>query len=289
MDIFEKKGSVAGISESHDGCYYNDYRHGRSGYGYDGYGCNSYRNVNGKANAGMTLGIIGSVLGGAALLKNGWRGGLFGNGGNGTLDGANININGAMPSGYSNGPTAFQSWEKGCEDTLALQKGLYEWALTQQGQRFADRQTIDSELFGLYKSQVDADFSLYKGYRDSFDGLLATSNLNDFNLYKKTRDDFDSLSKRISDLETKEAVNAAVEPWRAKVLDMRINEVANGAMSGIALEAERRCCADNKIVNYLNSNFYPINVADVTVGTTSTTRTTSNPLCGCCNGGCNRQ
>lgn len=50
----------------------------------------------------------------------------------------------------------------------------------------------------------------------------------------------------------------------------------------VELEAERRCCADNKIVNYTNSTFYPINVASVTVGTTSTTRQTSNPLCGCC-------
>lgn len=262
MNIYEKTGTVHGISENHTDGFYDDY----------GYGCRR-RNVNGKANAGMTLGIIGTGLGLLNAAGNGFR--LFGN-------------NGCSSTAvYSNGPTPFQSWEKGCEDTLALQKGLYNWALTQQGQRFADRQTIDSELFGLFKSQVDADFGLYKGYRDSFDSLFATSNLNDFNLYKKTRDDFDALSKRISDLETKEAVSAAVEPWRAKVLDMRINEVANSAASGISLEAERRCCADNKIVNYLNSNFYPINVADVTVGTTSTARTLSNPLCGCCNGGCN--
>ena len=47
------------------------------GYGGYGYG----RNVNGKANAGLTLGIIGTVLGGAALLgrRNGFS--LFGNSG----------------------------------------------------------------------------------------------------------------------------------------------------------------------------------------------------------------
>lgn len=49
----------------------------------------------------------------------------------------------------------------------------------------------------------------------------------------------------------------------------------------VELEAERRCCADNKIVNYTNSTFYPINVANVTVGTTSTPRTIYNPLCAC--------
>lgn len=55
----------------------------------------------------------------------------------------------------------------------------------------------------------------------------------------------------------------------------------------IALEAERRCCADNSIVNYVNATFYPVNVADVTVGTTSTAQTRYNPIpkCGCCGGG----
>lgn len=54
----------------------------------------------------------------------------------------------------------------------------------------------------------------------------------------------------------------------------------------IALEAERRCCADNSIVNYVNATFYPVNVADVTVGTTNTPQTRYNPIpkCGCCGG-----
>ena len=54
----------------------------------------------------------------------------------------------------------------------------------------------------------------------------------------------------------------------------------------IALEAERRCCADNAIVNYANATFYPKMVADVTVGTTTTAQTLYNPIpdCGCCCG-----
>ena len=38
----------------------------------------------------------------------------------------NINVVGA---GAGNGiaPTAFQAWAKSCEDTLALQGGLYQW------------------------------------------------------------------------------------------------------------------------------------------------------------------
>jgi hypothetical protein len=52
----------------------------------------------------------------------------------------------------------------------------------------------------------------------------------------------------------------------------------------IQLEAERRCCGDNAIVNYANATFYPKMVADVTVGTTTTAQTLYNPIpdCGCC-------
>ena len=58
------------------------------GYGGYGYG----RNVNGKANAGLTLGIIGTVLGGAALLgrRNGFN--LFGNSAGTSGSDANIAI-----------------------------------------------------------------------------------------------------------------------------------------------------------------------------------------------------
>ena len=54
----------------------------------------------------------------------------------------------------------------------------------------------------------------------------------------------------------------------------------------IAMEAERRCCADNSIVNYANATFYPKLVADVTAGTTTTAQTLYNPIpkCGCCDG-----
>ena len=49
----------------------------------------------------------------------------------------------------------------------------------------------------------------------------------------------------------------------------------------IALEAERRKCADNSIVGYLNSTFAPKAVADYTAGTTSAVMQTRNPLCEC--------
>ena len=71
----------------------------------------------------------------------------------------NINVLGATAGSGSGAPTAFQAWEKSCEDTLALQGGLYQWALTQQNQRFEDREHLNSELFGVYidgRNRTDA-------------------------------------------------------------------------------------------------------------------------------------
>lgn len=55
----------------------------------------------------------------------------------------------------------------------------------------------------------------------------------------------------------------------------------------VNLEAERRSCADCKIVNYVNSTFAPRLVTDYTAGTTSAVAQVYNPLaCGqCCGGG----
>lgn len=113
-------------------------------------------------------------------------------------------------------------------------------------------------------------FSLYKGYTDSDNNIIAKHNEDTFRLYKYSRDGFDVLQGEISELKTKLAVQDAVQPWREKSI-----------YDAIALESERRCCSDNKIVNYSNLMFYPVSVADVTTGTTATARTTFNPLCGC--------
>lgn len=228
------------------------------------------------------VGIAGTALGLLALSRNGGIG-LFGNNSN-VPENVNINTLGTgYNHGYSCGPTIFQTWEKGCENAIAGQKALYDFALLSQNERFSDRQTIDNELFSLYKSQVDADFNLYKSTRDGLDLVGAKQNRDAFALYKSQRDADDALAARISALETKQAVNDAVDPWRAKVLDMKINGVAANAQAAVRLEAERRCCADNKIVTYVNSNFYPINVADITTAATTTARELFNPLCGCCN------
>jgi hypothetical protein len=150
------------------------------------------RDVNGKANAGLTLGIIGTALGAWALYGS-----------------TNINVDGTAP-------TAFQAWAKSCEDTLALQGGLYQWALTQQSQRFQDRQVIDGEMFGLYKSQIDADFSLYKGQRDNYDALKA----------------------QIDELKTQVAVGAAIRPYQDKLIQC---EIERAFTAGINYVDKKTC------------------------------------------------
>lgn len=282
MEVVEKEKET--IKEVPAGYYHDKYSCYDDGYGY-GYGRYGTPFASkGVAGTGLGLGIAGTALGLLALNRGGF--GLFGNnwGYNGMPQ--NVNINAGVNSPNSTTPTVFSVWEKECEDNLKQQADMYNLALNNQYNRFSDRQTINGELFNVWKSQVDSDFGLYKSTRDSFDIVNKRITDDSFALYKNQRDNFDALSARIGALETKQAVADAVEPWRAKVLDMRINGVAANAQAGINLEAERRCCADNKIVNYVNSNFYPISVADVTTGTAVTQRTLSNPLCGCCDPCC---
>lgn len=198
--------------------------------GYCGYGYGR-RDINGKANAGLTLGIIGTALGAWALFGNRGNSGLLGLGGStaGTLDGANININGVSPSGlgYANGitsPSAFQAWERSCDNALALTNTI--WGLKVAGMQAdaAHREVDVAEKFSLYKSQVDADFGLYKSSRDGFDAINAAMNNGHFSLYKSQRDADDALAQRISNLEQQVAVNTAIRPYQDKLIQCEIDK-----------------------------------------------------------------
>lgn len=185
---------------------------------YDNYYCSRDKYASkGVAGTGLGLGIAGTALGLLALGRSGFS--LFGGGANGLSVPENININ-ALNGTTSNGvnsPSAFQAWEKGCEDTLALQKGLYDWALAQQSQRFNDRQTLNSELFSIWKGQIDADFGLYKS-------LNTKQNENAFSLYKSQRDADDAIRKELSDLKAQVAINAAVRPYQDKLIQCEIDK-----------------------------------------------------------------
>lgn len=139
-----------------------------------------------KSVAGTALGfgIAGTAL---WLLGNNGRG-LFGGCGHNSGDGVAT-------------PTAYQVERKECDDVVALTNAFWQARVTQMNERFADRQVINSEMFGLYKSQIDADFLLYKGNRDSYD----------------------SLKSQIDELRTLVAVGAAVRPYQDKLIQCEID------------------------------------------------------------------
>lgn len=118
-------------------------------------------------------------------------------------------------------------------------------------------------------------FSIYKGYRDADDAIIAQHNKDAFALYSQSMNQGIALQKEIDDLKTKLAVQEAVRPYQDKQI-----------YDAIALERERREANDCQIINYANCTYYPVNIADVTVGTTSTPKAIFNPLscvngCGC--------
>lgn len=116
----------------------------------------------------------------------------------------------------------------------------------------------------------ESAFGLYKNQRDQYDELLAKHNQDSFSLFKGYTDAVAALKAEVDALKTKIAVGEATQPWKEKSL-----------YDAIAIEAERRECADNKIVNYANSTFVPKYIAEMTVGTGSTQSVVYNPLCGC--------
>lgn len=210
-------------------------------YYHDKYNCGYNRCDNapyaskGVAGTGLGLGIAGTALGLLALSRNGMGIGLFGN--SGMPENVNINTTSLSSGNGVSSPTAFQTWHKECDDVLALTKEMWGLKVSTMDNARATREVDVNEKFqlwksqvdadfNLYKAQVDADFGLYKSTRDGFDVLNTKLTDSTFGLYKSQRDNFDALSARIGALETKQAVADAVEPWRAKVLDMRINGVA---------------------------------------------------------------
>lgn len=165
--------------------------------GYNGAGMNydggNRRDVNGKANAGLTLGIIGTALGAWALFGNRRSSVLGGAGGEMLGDGStNINVLGATAGSGSGAPTAFQAWEKSCED----------------------RERLNSELFGVY---IDG--------RNRTDALIEKNNTDYFNLYKYTRDADDDIRKELSDLKAELAVTKAIRPYQDKLIQCEMEKM----------------------------------------------------------------
>lgn len=93
------------------------------------------------------------------------------------------------------------------EDKCELINGMWQLAFNGQTARFNDRNQINAEMFGIYKSQIDADFGLYKSTRDSFDITNA----------------------RVGELEKQVAVLIATRPYQDALIQSDIRRVAEHA------------------------------------------------------------
>ena len=115
--------------------------------------------------------------------------------------------------------------------------------------------------------------------KDSKIALLEANTYNDqksLELYKYVDGKFNAINEVL-----------AAQAVRNQAINDSIQSLDYKTMQAIALEAERRSCADCKIVNYVNSTFAPRLVTDYTAGTTSAVAQVYNPLaCGnCCSNG----
>lgn len=199
-------------------------------YGYNGgYGHDSTK---GRATAGLTLGIIGTVLGAAALWNRngGGLGSIFGGGGTSGAP-TNVNINGGFGASNRCAPSTFEVYEHECSDVLALTNTLWGQKVNTLELMAAHRNTDVAEKFGLYQSQITADFGLYKDNRDNIDRVNNRINDELFSQYKYTRDKDDEIKAELSALKAEVAKNSAIRPYQDELIMCKINEAFGNAIN----------------------------------------------------------
>lgn len=212
-------------------------------------------NLRNKANWALGLSIFGAVAGGAALARQGGLAGFF-NGGASGMSGASPA--GASPASavvYNNttgataccAPSGFYAFSKECEDILNLTNTVWGLKVGTMQSAQAARDVDIAEKFSLWKSQIDADFSLYINNRDNIDTLRDKTNAEFFSLYKYTRDKDDETNARIAALEVKAAKAEAIRPYQDELILCKINEVAKDA----AFNLWKRTCRMIEGVNTL--------------------------------------
>lgn len=168
----------------------------------------------------LGVGIPALVLGGVAFANQMLSSrGLFG-GNNGTPENVNINTLG----GSSAAPTAFQAWEKSCEDAIALTDEIWRGRVAGCQNAAAAREVDVNEKFGLYKAT-----------RDLYDNTQARMSEMGFGLYKGQRDLYDVLNERYAqkfgELDKKVAVLEATRPYQDKLIQCEIDKAYTAAVN----------------------------------------------------------
>lgn len=220
------------------GNFVREYSEGH-GYGRDYSRRDSTRGI---AIGGLVTGIVGTVAGVSALWNRNRGGGfasiLGGSSGGGSLP-ANVNINALGGSGGGcAAPTPFEVYSKTCGDVLALTKAFYDERIHSMNEATQSREVDVAEKFQLWKSQIEADFGLYKDNRDNIDRVSNRINDELFSLYKYTRDKDDATNKELSDLKAEVAKNAAIRPYQDRLLQCEMEKLYTAAINYI----DRQMC-----------------------------------------------
>lgn len=177
--------------------------------------------------------IIGTVLGAAALWNRGGLGSILNGGGSngggatgGSYAPSNVNVNCG-----GGGGSPFGLYEKECSDVLALTNLI--WSKSSQA-----REIDIAEKFGLYNSQITADFNLYKDNRDNIDRVNNRINNELFSLYKYTRDKDDETRKELCDLKAQVAIANAVRPYQDRLIQCEIDKAFTAGINYV----DRKTC-----------------------------------------------
>lgn len=160
----------------------------------------------GRINAGLTTGIIGTSLSG--LLALGVLGLGIGGSKNGQGTPTRIAENLEMGDLYIE--------RKQCKDYIDLTKQYYEGQM-------ATNEEIERNFFNLYKMNVDNSFSLYKNHNEDTFKLWKSQIDADFGLYKNQRDEKDAILEKMSELEKKVDVMAAIRPYQDALINSKID------------------------------------------------------------------
>lgn len=170
------------------------------------------RNYATKGEA-LGIGIPALVLGGLAAASL-WGRGRGGFGGGGFPENVNINTtNGGNAGAGAAAPTAFEAWRREVDDVVELTNTIWGLKLNTQEQMYRHRETDVNEKFQLWKSQVDADFGLYKTSRDLYDVLN------------------ERYGAKFTELDKKVAVLEATRPYQDRLIQCEIDKAFTASIN----------------------------------------------------------
>jgi hypothetical protein len=179
-------------------------------------------NLRGRANAGLTLGIIGTAGAALALARQGGIGGILGGVAPAPASGGAVTYNVTSPACCT-----ASLYTKECEDILNVTKGMYDLAIAGMSNAAKAREVDVAEKFGLYVNN-----------RDNIDRVNGRINDELFSLYKYTRDKDDETNAKIYDLAQQVAINTAVRPYQDALLQTQITNAFKDAINYV----DRKTC-----------------------------------------------